>query len=395
MKQIAIIGGGAAGLAAAVNVGRVAKERGGNVEAVIYEASDRVGKSILASGNGRCNFSNKNMVAEKYHGASFVAQTFQALSPQEVFELFADLGLFTLEESEGRLYPLTNKANTVLDILRFAIDDLPIHIVCGQKIQTVTPAKGSYLLTFDDDQTAFFDAVIVSCGGSIAQHILPPGYLYSDPQPMLGPLKTNTEYLKGLNNIRVKCAVRFSGKEGVVIEEGEVLFRDYGVSGIAVFNLSRHVSGGDIIHIDFLSQYTKDQLEDILRERHTQLGGRNAVEFCAGIIQSAVARAVLKRANLPTDASLSAADIPMLVHMLKDFPLTVKGIGDERQCQVKRGGFKTDGFDPSTMQSKTDRGLFVVGEALDVDGPCGGYNLHWAWTSGLLAGKNAVDVLHD
>lgn len=395
MKRIAIIGGGAAGLAAAVSAARSAEQGVEEVDIVVFEAADRMGKSILATGNGRCNFSNKDMVGDRYHGRPFVGQTYRAIPPYRVFELFSKIGLFFSEDSQGRLYPFTNKASTVLDVLRFALEDLSVDVVCNRKVHTVTPVEDSYLLAFDNDETAFFDAVIVACGGSVTRHLLPPSYSYIPPKPMLGPLKTDTEYLHGLNNIRVKCSVSVNRESRTITEEGEVLFREYGVSGIAVFNLSRYVHPGDTLHLDFFSSYSKDQLERILRDRFVYVGHRTALKFCAGILQSAVARAALKKTRLPVDAPLGAGDIPALVQTLKDFSLTVQGIGDARQCQIKRGGFKTDGFDPQTMQSKSDPGLFVVGEALDVDGPCGGYNLHWAWASGILGGRATIKFLTD
>lgn len=397
MKRIAIIGGGAAGLAAAVSAARSAEQYAGQraeeVDVVVFEAADRVGKSILATGNGRCNFSNKDMVGDRYHGHTFVGQTYRAIPPYQVFELFGKIGLLFSEDSEGRLYPFTNKASTVLDVLRFALEDFSVNVVCNRNVHTVTPVEDSYLLAFDNDETAFFDAVIVACGGSVARHLLPPSYSYIPPKPMLGPLKTDTECLHGLNNTRVKCSVSVNREGRTITEEGEVLFREYGVSGIAVFNLSRYVRPGETLHLDFFSSYSKDQLERILRDRFVYVGHRDTVKFCAGILQPAVARAALKKTRLPVDAPLTVGDIPALVQTLKDFSLTVQSIGDARQCQIKRGGFKTDGFDPQTMQSKSDPGLFVAGEALDVDGPCGGYNLHWAWASGILAGRATITFL--
>ena len=393
MKRIAIIGGGAAGLAAAISAGRTCKQRNEKAEIIVFESADRIGKSIMASGNGRCNFSNKKMEAETYFNATFVEEAYQVLPPSKVLDFFKQIGLFFSEESEGRLYPLTNKANTVLDVLRFALEDISVTVICNCAIHAVVPVDGLYVLTHEKGQTDFFDAVIVACGGSVVSHVLPTTYLYSEPHPLLGPLKTDTDYLRGLNNIRVKCAVSLVKSTQTIVEEGEVLFREYGVSGIAIFNLSRYAEPGDVIHIDLLSHYSKDQLEGILQDRLTYLENRNALEFCAGIVQPAIARAILKKVDLLPDAPLKKENMAKLAQAFKDFSLIVDDIGDVRQCQIKRGGFKIDCFDSHTMQSKIDPGLFIVGESLDVDGPCGGYNLHWAWASGIIAGRATIEFL--
>ncbi len=380
MKRIAIIGGGAAGLAAAV-----AAAEAGHVQVVVFESADRVGKSILASGNGRCNFSNTHVAADLYHNAGFVARTFKTLRPEEVWDFFAGLGLLWHAEREGWMYPLTNKASTVLDVLRFAAAERGVQERCGEEVIAVTPTGRQFLVTCDNDQAAFFDAAIVACGGKVARSILPQGYRYVNTVPTLGPILTDTRPIRGLNNIRVRAALS-TGDNG---ERGEILFREYGVSGIAAFNLSRFVQAGDVIAIDFLPDYACDQLDTLLEERHRQVGARPAEGLLAGMLQPPVARAVLKAAGLDPKCPLQSFELAKICGLFKEFKLTAEGIGDPRACQVQRGGFAVGQFDPTTLSSERDQGLYVAGEALDVDAPCGGYNLHWAWTSGILAGRAA------
>lgn len=391
MKNIAIIGGGAAGLTAAISAAQEAHCLGNSVQITVFESADRVGKSILATGNGRCNFSNIEILAEKYHNQGFVEESFRALPYGEILEFFHQLGLVWQEESEGRLYPLSNKASTVLDVLRFAAQERGIDVRCEKKVETITPQGIGHvpkhlLISCQDESAEFFDAVIVACGGKIARSMLPPRYTYLNTQPLLAPLATNTDAIKGLNNIRVRCEISGGG----VSEYGEILFRDYGISGIAVFNISRSVTSGDIIVIDFLPMLDVVQIEEMLVKRLDYLKRRNGVDFCAGLFLPAVTRAILKMAGIAPDKPLERQEIAALAGAIKAFPLEVKGIEDYRQAQVQRGGFAVDAFDPQTMQSFADSGLFIAGESLDVDGPCGGYNLHWAWTSGILAGRSAV-----
>lgn len=381
MKQIAVIGGGAAGLAAAVAAAQYGDP--GAVQITIFEETDRVGKSILASGNGRCNFSNARVSSEDYHNALFVRQAMHRMPPEEIMSFFELNGLFWEEEREGRLYPLTNKASTVLDVLRFAVQDEGIKVVCGCVVHSVTPAELGYLVTLEDSNVLFFDAVIVACGGKVARSLLPPSYLYRNTLPVLGALATNTEHLRGVNNIRAHCAMEAAGQR----EVGEVLFRDYGISGIAAFNLSRFVRPGDTVTLDFFPEIEEADFREMVQERFSTLGHRKALEFCAGMFQMPLARALLRAIGVDPENPLPQPKLPAFAQVAKSFALEVKGVADARQCQVWRGGFDVSAFNPSTLESRHDKGLFMVGEALDVDGPCGGYNLHWAWTSGILAGR--------
>ena len=216
---------------------------------------------------------------------------------------------------------------------------------------------------------------------------------------MLGPLRTATDVVRHLNNLRVRCAVTLAGPDGApkAREAGELLFRDYGVSGIAVFNLSRFAEPGDRLLVDLLPQMPEGDCAGFLHARRRRLSadGRplSREAFLRGMLLSAVARAVLEEAGLAPGAPLAKRDVPALAAALKAFPLEVRGIGDERQCQVRRGGADVAAFDPRTLEARAVPGLHVVGEALDVDAPCGGYNLHWAWASGLLAGWSAAEAL--
>lgn len=404
MKTIAIIGGGAAGLMAAIAASRGTRAEQAHI--TIYEVADRVGKSILATGNGRCNFSNASIEAGLYHNAEFVTDVFTTMPPSEVQTMFADLGLMWHEESEGRLYPLTNKATSVLEVLRLALSESGVREVCEASVVAVTPVEERFLISFADDTTVFADSVVVACGGMVSRSLLPIGHAFCNTEPVLGPLKTDTHSIRGLNNIRVRCAVSLhdanaSGANfteelkqatAKACETGEVLFRDYGVSGIAIFNLSRFARRNDVLLLDLVPALSEDDLVVELERRMNQSADRTAVDVCAGIALVPVVRAVCRMADVALDAALLSSQVRDLAQAFKGFALRVESVGDPRQCQVQRGGFAVDGFDPTTLQSRSCKGLYLVGEALDVDAPCGGYNLHWAWASGLLAGRSAAEL---
>lgn len=444
--RIAIIGGGAAGLAAAVAAARELGERGPHEAAgvVVFEADERVGRSILATGNGRCNFSNSSVDASLYRNPKFVADALRTLAddgaarlkarglacdPGEdpVLRFFEDLGLAWREEGEGRLYPATGKASTVVDVLRAAAADAGVVEATARRVVAVEPPDeegGLFHLRFADGSIEHAAAVIVTvggrhalggsdrsgCGSSVAASLLPEYYAAEPTRPVLGPLRVREEAPRRLDNIRVRARVRLADDAPFGMtkaeERGEVLFRSYGVSGICIFNLSRFAEPGDALLIDFLPQVERTRLRRYLVERARRLatpkgfggGTRAPITYEAllrGLLLPQIGHAVLEQAGLDPHAPLDADDLPALERALSEFPLTVEGIGDERQCQVLRGGLAVETFDPRTMESRLDAGLFAAGEALDIDAPCGGYNLHWAWASGLIAGAAAARRIAD
>lgn len=462
--RIAVVGGGAAGLAAAIAAGRELErlEREGACAAsvrpsiVVFEADERVGRSILATGNGRCNLSNARIDARLYRNAAFVGEALSSLGERDsrrlrahgiacgpsedpVLRFFEGAGLELREEGEGRLYPATGKASTVLDVLRAVAARQGAVEACGRRAVRIEPPRaegGLFHLRFSDRTIEHAAAMIVALGGKHAltggspskgyspksdagrssdeaggaprqgaAALLPERYGCEPLRPVLGPLAVGESDPRALDNIRVRARVRLA--DGIPFgsekarEDGEVLFRSYGVSGICVFNLSRFADAGDGLFIDLLPQAGEHGHRRYLHERWDRMAsqpeyaGPGAAPltnsaFLNGLLLPQVARAVLKRAGLAPDAPLGKEGIPALANALQGFALTVEGIGDERQCQVMRGGLDVAQFDPQTMESRLDAGLFAAGEALDVDAPCGGYNLHWAWASGMLAGMSAA-----
>ncbi len=435
MKTIAIIGGGAAGLAAAISAGEaVAREgRGGDVRVVLYEADDeRVGRSILATGNGRCNFSNARIDPVLYRNEAFVDAALSALvasepastasdSPHDclvdavdagerlqpsgleapVHRFFSQLGLVWRQEAQGRLYPLANKASSVVDVLRAAVRAAGVEERFGRELARVDAEgpRGRIHLRFRDGSIEHADAAIVAVGGRAIAGIELPADVPSFPcRPVLGPLRADPRIARQLNNIRVKCVVELARASRVIArEQGELLFRDYGVSGVCVFNLSRFARKGDVLSIDLLPHIGESDREAWLfsRRKHLQvrLGAGSplsAEDVLRGAVLPQVARVACKCAGVNPDAPLAKRDVPALAGILGGLKLSVEGVGDAKQCQVTRGGVDVSAIRASTMEATAHPGLFFAGEALDVDAPCGGYNLHWAWASGILAGRSAA-----
>ena len=434
MKKLAIIGGGAAGLAAAIAAGKVLRASGGADAAItVYEAADRVGKSILVTGNGRCNFTNARLDMWRYHNADFVKAVYAALDartyapgvpdgPQKeegfnpVTDLFEELGMDWWQEQDGRRFPLANKASVVVDVLRAGAAAYGVTEACSCAVSSVEPPREQgkpYTLRMADGRFERADAVIVACGGRALQNVdlsAFDGLRILAQQPMLGPLRVSEEYIpvvRALDNIRVKCNVMLMRAEDehtmgcIGCESGELLFRKYGVSGICVFNLSRIAQPGDELNVDFFDLGNPEWGADAIQRRARtaqELLGRTptCADVLRGFVLPRVAEAVLKPIGISPD-DLCAPDDEQMVSTLGTrltfFSLEVAGIGDPALCQVRRGGIDAACVDEQTLEVGGQPGLFAVGEALDVDGPCGGYNLHWAWSSGLLAGQCAMRAL--
>ena len=394
MTDIIVIGGGASGIAAAIT----AADAGARV--TLVEAGKRIGHSILASGNGRCNFSNAHVSAQAYWNEPFVQAAFGACPPRRVWEWFARLGLMWSQEEEGRLYPMANKASSVLDVLRFALDERAVRVLCSQRAVRVAHDGAVWQVECEDSTRFTADAVVVACGGQVARKLLPAGCRFMEPSARLCPLRTDAQALKGLDGVRVKARVSLLGAcaanagAGLPVkrvEAGEVQFRKDAVSGIVAFDLSRFASVGDVLEVDLLPSVAAGRLEADIARRVKAFPRRNAVELLAGVCLPLVAQAALRTMGLaPTqEASALAGREGELARALKGMRLPVLGF-DAKAAQVRRGGVAVRQVDPATMGYSAAPGLYVTGEALDVDGPCGGYNLHWAWTSGLLAGGCAA-----
>ena len=387
METIAIIGGGASGLMAAVEASLALRQAGAVAHVALFEADpERIGRSILATGNGRCNISNACISADAYRNQAFVEQalmhlqgayvaergktSMRTLEANPVLERFADMGLVTREESEGRLYPMANKATSVLDVLRSAVAELGVDVQTDKRALRVdAPAPGGsgcFNIRFADKTIAHAAAVIVAVGGRAASGIqLPEPLACSDMQPVLGPLRVDAQSAKltrQLNNIRVRGTVHLErAGQRIASERGELLFRDYGVSGVSVFNLSRFAQPGDYLVVDFLPDIPSQDMERFMMTRRKRmqklLGSKLTLDrFLEGLLLPAVSTAALHQVGLRTGDRFTQEMVPQLCDMLKGTRLTVEGIGDERQCQVRRGGF----------------------------------NLHWAWSSGMLAGRAAA-----
>lgn len=393
--QVAVIGGGAAGLTAAISAAR------SGARVLVLEAAKRVGQKILKTGNGRCNLSNMRILPSDYNDPGFVERIITTHAPEKILEFFGSIGLLTTIEDEGRVYPLSNTASSVLDVLRDACARLDVEIVCERDVIDIQRGDEGYVLKCADDVEYAADRVVVSTGG--ATRLLEClGHRIVPFRPVLCPMKTESKDLKGLSGVRARvnvCATHAGEAVPFFEQRGEVLFRDYGLSGIVIFDLSRVANEGDIVHLDFLPGRSAEELFDWLNRRYAlirictsqQTEARLSYEdLMSGTFHARVSNALIRKAGLKPSMEVDSDELAGIARIAKDFTLRLGGPGDVKQAQVTRGGAAVDEFDERTLESSLAPGVFAAGEAMNIDGRCGGFNLHWAWSSGLVSGENAA-----
>ncbi len=394
--MIAIIGGGAAGLVAAISAARL----GGNV--TVYESSQRCGRKILATGNGRCNMTNVGAKQENYHGANpeFVQGAINQFWVRETIEFFEGLGIVCKTEDKGKVYPYSNQASAVLDVLRMHCELLDVKIVTGFDAVTVAKAKGKFVISAYNGEKAYADKVIIATGGKAAPDLGSKGAGYailksfghkvSELRPSLVQMKTGGEVPKKLKGIKID-AIASMGKYS---EQGEILFTDYGLSGPPIFSLSSRYNNHKEICLDLMSEYSEAQLCKMINERKLQNPYITLENFFVGMLNKRIGQVLLKEigiAPLSRDAdSLEYDEIRLCAKTIKNWKFSLSGTMSWNNAQVTKGGVLTRDFNPDTFESNLVEGLYAVGEVLDIDGDCGGYNLQWAWSSGYLSGKAAA-----
>ncbi len=401
METVVVIGGGASGMMAALT----AAESGRRI--ILLERQQRVARKLLATGNGRCNLTNTGACAANYHGenAAFALPALSRFTPQDTLDFFHALGLVTVTEYGGRVYPLSNSANSVADVLRFALERAGVEMRCGVSARSLSrAADGAGYAVGTDAGDIFADFVIVACGGAAGaklggvmdgyELLKPLGHKRTRLCPALVQLTTDPEYPRALKGVRADAALSLlTGDEVAAQSCGEVQFTETGLSGPAAFDVSRAVSTGDggfTLSLDFMRSYKQASVADMLARRCRALPALPCGDIFTGMLHNRLGRMLVRYARLDAAAplsSLSDMQLDAAVHAVKGFSLRVTGTAGFDSAQVTAGGIRTSGFDPETLQSWFMPRLFVCGELLDIDGDCGGYNLQWAWASGRLAGR--------
>ena len=397
---IGIIGGGASGMAAAL----AAAENPG-AQVVLMERQARVGRKLGATGNGRCNLTNLHAGEGGYHGdeASFADYAISVFDPEKTLNWFSSLGLFTVAEDSGRVYPYSDQANSVVDVLRFALEKENITIKLGFEAEKVKKTANGFRIEAKEE-TVECDRLIIACGGlagtklggtmSGYKFLRGLGHKCTRLRPTLVQLKSSWGGCTGLKGVRCNChAAIFHNGNLHSRSTGELQFTEYGISGPVIFEISRDVcqeKGNWVCKLDFLPKISADALTaELIRRKSTNLP---ASELLTGILHNRLGRVLSQSAGISQSrmvSELSDYDLQQAVRAVKEFEIGLTEPMGMDSAQVTAGGILTKEFDDKTMESRIVPGLYACGEVLDIDGDCGGYNLQWAWSSGRLAGIHA------
>ena len=392
-----IIGGGASGLMCAI----AAKRKNPRMSVAIIEKNDRVGKKLLSTGNGRCNLTNANVAPDKYVGngaKKLVGAVLQKYDVQSLLDYFKTLGLLTSKDSEGRYYPLSRQASTVLDVLRFNCEALGVEMICGEAVTKVAAEKGFSVATKQNVYTA--KKLVIAAGSPAAPKLggsrseaLFLGHKAAPFSAALCPVTVRSDILKSLKGLRVQAEVKLESDKGVVkAERGEVQFNEDNLSGICVFDLSLFAKPDMRISLDLLPDISEKELYNILIKNKELFANHTADNLLTGILQKRMAQAVLKSAGVKdfsrSCSTLGDGELGSIAKTAKSLCFTVTGNAGFDRAQACRGGVLCGQIDPVTMQSLLVKNLYFCGEALDVCGECGGYNLHFAFAGGIIAGES-------
>lgn len=404
-KKIIVIGGGAAGMIAAIS----ANLNGGQV--ILLERNDRVGKKLLATGNGRCNYTNINLNINNYHGfnSKFAYSVLSQFGVDGTMEFFESMGITPAVEPNGKVFPLSYQSSSMLDVLRYEIANEGIELITEAYVTSIKKDK-KYTVILEDGRKFQGDKVIVATGGMALPNSGSDGNGYTlckelghnvvDVFPGLVQLELDGDVFKPLTG------TKFLGRAGIYIDNkliledtGDILFTNYGISGPPILQLSRtaleNLRKGKEVEIRVSILHTKniEELYEYLVYRFSLMPKKNIEIGLIGLINKKLILPILREANIDKNinsANLSNEEIRRLAETLLSWSFKVTGSQPWAHAQITAGGIDTQEINNKTMESKIHSGLYIVGELVDIDGDCGGYNLQWAWSSGYIAGENAA-----
>ena len=403
MRTVAVIGGGASGMMAAVT----AASEGARV--ILLEHKDRIGKKILSTGNGRCNFTNIHQEPICYHSEDplFPWEVVERFNAQAVISFFLQLGVYS-KNRNGYIYPNSDQASAVLDAFRMELDRLKVEIRTGVECREIRPGKKGFTVLTDQGPVRA-DRVILCAGSKAAPTTGSDGSGYDLAKklghrilpvlPALTALKCEEKFFKSIAGVRANGSVSiWSGGECIAKDTGEIQLTDYGISGIPVFQVSRYASKllyekkeMDAV-LDFMPDFTKEQTNAFLRARAKTRPDKSAEMFLIGLFHKKLCDLWIRLSEIPRQrkaGELTEDEIARLTDLIKEFRVRVRETNPYDKAQVCCGGVDTREVNPETLESVYVPGVYFAGEILDVDGMCGGYNLTFAWASGYVAGKAA------
>ncbi|MBR5597033.1 MAG: aminoacetone oxidase family FAD-binding enzyme [Lachnospiraceae bacterium] len=405
--KIAIIGGGASGMMAAIAAAR------NGAEVTIIERKDRIGKKILATGNGKCNFTNKIINNNDYHSQNNNAYSdyISQFDEKRCILFFQELGML-VKEKNGYCYPRSEQASTILDLLRLELKKYNVTVFTEDYPNSIEKKKKEFQIILNSGKKLYFDRVILSCGSYAGEKKIldPSGYTYAKKfghkivpiVPALVQLRVENNDMKSIAGVRCDANISlFVDRKHVVDEKGELQLTDYGISGIPIFQLSRHAAYGIyhkkkvVAYIDFLPEYDMKSWISFAENKYISMPANITVEeFLQGFLNKKLNLYFLKNAGIKPDTKLSNisfSKLEKMLHNMKSCEFIIRSTNPFENAQICAGGISMDEV-THNLESKIINGLYFSGEILDVDGRCGGYNLQWAWSSGYIAGNAASTI---
>lgn len=413
LKKIVIVGGGASGLFTSIVL---KKALGTKAEVIILERLDKIGKKLLATGNGRCNFTNELMSDRKFNHPDFVYFLLKRFGYSETISFFEELGLVSKVMTEGRTYPITENATSVLDVLRLAVDSLGVNVITGFEVKQLITKNHQYFLTSSKGDEIVADYVVMALGGKASSVLGSNGSGYEllkpydvnivKPLPGLVGLKAEKNLYKSLDGIRSKGKLIIKDKKTKQVywsEEGEVLFKSDGLSGIVAMQASSFINrtakgvNTYIVNFDMLTNMSVEELSSYLDKKKMLYPGYSMEFLLMGLVNKMVAFKILKDLRIELTRlikTLTSKEKDKIIKTLKNYPLDIKNTYDFDKAQVTIGGVDIKEVKKETLELKKLKNVYVIGELLDIDGECGGYNLQWAWTSGYVAGCDIIKKIN-
>ena len=403
-KHVVIVGGGASGLVAAITAARE------GAKVTIIEQKDRLGKKILSTGNGRCNLTNEYMDLTCFRSddIKLVSDVINQFGYQETVQFFEELGVI-LKNRQGYIYPISDQASTISDILIMEINRLDVIVLLEQSVKKISSSKLGFLVK-TDKEVVLCDSVILATGGKAAPVLGSDGSGYnlaksfghhlSPVVPALVQLKGKGNFFKQISGVRTNAKVTVLVDGSPLADDiGELQLTNYGISGIPVFQISRYASKGlyqkkkVTVEIDFMPNMNDEEFHSFIKTRLEKHADRTAEEFFTGMFHHKLIGLFLKISRIASTITMSqvaAEQLHLFQKVCKHFMVDIEGTNDFEQAQICAGGVRTTEINPQTMESLLAENIYLTGELLDVDGICGGYNLQWAWATGYIAGKHAA-----
>lgn len=404
--DIAILGGGASGLLCAAQVGKNYLKKHKDIKITILEKQQRVGKKLLSTGNGKCNLTNINADISNYYGSFTMGVNYllKEYSPNKVVNFFDKIGLKTTTDNCGRVYPLCKQASAVLDVLRFELNRLNVQEICDFNITNLSIHNGGFKLT-SDNLTVVCNKLVVATGSkaypklggnaSGLDFLKNLGHTIVKSSPGLCPVKVKEDIIKSLKGIRADGKVTLKTKSGEILREerGEIQFGDTALSGICVFNVAQFVKSDDmIISLSLLPDYSEFEIDEMMKKRIKLFYNDSIENLFTGLFHKRIGQALLKCCNIAplsrTVSTLNNIEINKLCKIINNWIFTTKKSDDFNNAQIATGGVFGKEINPNSLESKLVKNLFICGEAIDVHGDCGGFNLQFAFSSGMAVGDN-------